>query len=230
MRPDFKLQTPREELRVPIYPATRVARYVGALAGTVRTWFDGRAAHAELPHRGAILPRAGTGRLSFIEMVEAHVLLTLKKGFKLPPKNVRRAMEYLRESNIPLEALAHKNLRADRTHLYLAIKDAMLSLSEGGQYVEHAIIEDGLSRLEFGSDGFASSYAPNFGPHEDLIILTPFQNGGRPTLRHIGVAADAISDRYLAGETVHDLAKDYGVKSDEILAAINWCEHFGIAA
>lgn len=43
---------------------------------------------------------------------------------------------------------------------------------------------------------------------------------GRPCLSETGIPVDAVSDRFVAGESIHDLADDYAVEPATIEAAL----------
>ena len=56
-----------------------------------------------------------------------------------------------------------------------------------------------------------------------LVVIDPALSAGRPVITGTGLATEVIAERYKAGESVSDLAKDYERKEEEIEEAIR-CE------
>jgi uncharacterized protein (DUF433 family) len=134
-------------------------------------------------------------------------------------------MDFLREVGGDLHFLASQDFYHDRTNLFLKVGDKFISLSERGQLVEENIIAEGLKQLYYWGDGYAARFYPRFAEeHQKVIMLDPTVNFGRPCLAELGVSADAVAERFRAGEKMTDLAKDYGAKAEEIEEAIRWHE------
>ncbi len=151
------------------------------------------------------------------------MLLAIRRGYGIPLKRLRDAMEYLREKGGDLLFLAHKNFKHDNQHLYVQQDDYLLSLSERGQQVEPRIIADGLKQIVYGEDGYADRFYPQMnGQEQKVIMLAPAMGFGRPVLARKGVAVHAIARRFEAGEHVSDLAEDYGATVTEIEDALRW--------
>jgi uncharacterized protein (DUF433 family) len=55
------------------------------------------------------------------------------------------------------------------------------------------------------------------------IVIDPERGFGRPTLAGKGVRVDIVVERYRAGETIEELARDYGVSVELIDDAVR-CE------
>ena len=56
-----------------------------------------------------------------------------------------------------------------------------------------------------------------------MVVIDPRLSGGRPVLAGTGLATELIAERYKAGESVEDLAKDYEREESEIEEAVR-CE------
>ena len=61
------------------------------------------------------------------------------------------------------------------------------------------------------------------------VVIDPYVSFGRPVLVGTGIPTAVIAARYKAGESVDDLADDYGRSREEIEEAIR-CERFREAA
>lgn len=225
----MKLSAPEEVKIVPAYRLAEAAHYLGASPSTLRSWFRGRSYKAAGQQRRAlpVLGQHGAAAetLSFLDLVEAHILHAIRRGYGIPLVGFRKAMEYLREINPDLHFLAHEDFRYDRRNLFLRMEDRLVSLSERGQVVSQEIIEEGLKRLDYGADGFASRFfLPIAHSERHTIALDPTLGFGRPVIARLGIKAEVIGDRFAAGESIADMADDYGAKAKEIEDALRWCK------
>lgn len=223
----MKLHTPEELKIVPAYRLAEAARYLGASPSTLGGWFRGRnyKSGGQKRRTTPVLGQHGqqTDALSFLDLVEAHLLQAIRRGFHIPLNRFRKAMEYLREIYPDLHYLAHKDFCCDRRDLFLKVEDRLVSLSERGQIVSEKIIEEGLKRLDYGTDGFASRlFLPT--PHTErrTIAIDPSIGFGRPMIARLGIKAEVIGERFAAGEGVEAIASDYGAKTIEIEDALRW--------
>lgn len=225
----MKLPAPAEIKIVPAYRLAEAARYLGASASTLGGWFRGRTYKAAGQQRRArpVLGQHGQAgdTLSFLDLIEAHMLQAIRRGYGIPLNRFRKAMEFLREINPDLHFLAHKNFRHDRRDLFLQMEDRLVSLSERGQVVSEDIIAEGLQRLDYGKDGFASRLFLHLpGSDRNTIALDPTLGFGRPVIGRLGIKAEAVGERFAAGEGIADIATDYGAEIMEIEDALRWCK------
>lgn len=216
---------PMPDNLMPIYPLAQVARVVGCNAGTLQTWMRGRNYTSGGQKRrskplfgNASIPRSA---LTFLDLIEAHMLNLVRKGYGIPMKNFRSAMEYLHGIGGNIHFLAHKDFVHDKRHLYLKADKHLISLSERGQHVNTIVISEGLQQLMYGEDGYADRFFPLIGgKRQQNVMLTPSTGYGQPALARIGVNVSAISSRFDAGEHISDIALDYGATNEEIEEAI----------
>lgn len=210
---------------LPVYPLAQVARIVGCNAGTLRVWMRGRN-YVSGGERRRTKPMFGNSShprsaLTFLDLVEAHMLNLVRKGYGIPMKNFRAAMEYLHETSGDTHFLAHQDFVHDKRHLYLKADKRLISLSERGQHVDTVIISDGLQQLMYGEDGYADRFFPLIGgKQQQAVMINPAIGYGQPTLTRLGVNISAITSRFDAGEHLADLASDYGATSEELEEAL----------
>jgi uncharacterized protein (DUF433 family) len=214
---------------LPAYPLAAVARFVGSKPSTLRAWFRGRDYMVGDQKRRSkpILPtKSVSGEpLSFIDLVEAHVFLLIRKSYRIPRRNILTAREHLEKLKGGLMCLAHKDFYLDNRQLYVQLDGQLISLSERGQVVDKEIIAKGLSQLNYGSDGYASEFFPSIGGVEQRnFVISPSRNFGRLSIARLGVSADIIAARFVRGEKISDIAEDYAASLDEIEEAIRWRE------
>jgi len=220
---------PAEVKLLPAYSLAEAARYLGSHPSTLRAWFRGRPYRAKGENRYAkavLSPAQSAGEpLSFLDVVEAHVLLAIRKGYRIPLRRFRVAMEHLREIGGDLHFLAHREFCHDDRDLFLKPEEMLISLSERGQVVDRQIVAGGLKQLVYGSDGYADQFYPRLGQQlQKVIVLDARVNSGKPCLARLGVGTQVIAGRFAAGERIVDLAQAYGATRDEIEEALRWDE------
>jgi uncharacterized protein (DUF433 family) len=161
--------------------------------------------------------------LTFLDMVEAHILVVLRKGYRIPMKNYRAAIDELRKMGEGIHFIAHKDFVYDKKHLYIKAEKYLISLSERGQHVDRDIISEGLKQLMYGEDGYVDRFYPKIdGKLQETVMITPTIGYGQPTIARLGVNTEAIAARFFAGEHMPDLEADYGATQAEIEDALRW--------
>jgi uncharacterized protein (DUF433 family) len=210
---------------LPVYPLAQVARIVGSNAGTLQTWIRGRT-YVSGGEKRRTKPMLGSSSqprsaLTFLDLVEAHMLHLVRKGYGIPLKNFRAAVEYLHGIGGNIHFLAHQDFVHDKRHLYLKADRTLISLSERGQHVNTVVISDGLKQLMYGEDGYADRFFPLIGgKRQEAVMINPSIGYGQPTLARLGVNTAAIAARFEAGESLADLAADYGATHEELEDAL----------
>jgi uncharacterized protein (DUF433 family) len=228
---DVAASKPDEIKFLPAYTLADAARLIGSNPSTLRVWFHGRrpyqsTARYQKEVKRVLIPHAGAGEpLSFIDIVLAHVLHLIRHQYRIPLKNVRRATEYIKQTKGDLLFLASRDFYVDYRHLFLEIGKYLISLSESGQIVDKTIVAKGLKQLTYGKDGYAGQFFPAMnGRLQRDFAIDPAVNFGRLSIARLAVDTNAVADRFVAGEKISTIAKDYGATSDEVEDAIRWHE------
>jgi uncharacterized protein (DUF433 family) len=227
-----------ELLEMPNYRLPEAAHYLRVPLSTLRSWIFGQVyvtregvqsskAIINIPHD------VGPPRLSFVNMVEAHVLSGIRyhHGVSLPA--VRRAVSYLEKESGSKHPLAHEEFLTDGVNLFVE-RLGLLNVSAPGQYAMLEILYALLRRVECDDHGLAIrlypfSRRPTLSPAGVLedspraVVIDPRVAFGRPVLAGTGITTLSIAERFDAGEEVEELAADYGRSSREIHEAIR-CE------
>ena len=211
---------------VPRYTIAEAARYLKLAPATLRSWVKGR----PYPRRGGPgyfepliqPPHPHEPRLSFSNLIEAHVLRALRVEHDVAMRKVREA---LRESQSKLgidRLLLRRELTTSGGELFLEIYGDLLSLSKSGQYALKKVLESHLSRVEYDLSDWAARLYP-FAHQESearVIAIDPYLAFGRPIVARRGISTAAIIDRIDAGEQPDEVAKDYDLRIDEIDEAL----------
>ena len=224
---------PRE---LPNYRLPEAAHYLRIPLSTLRSWIFGQdyPTAQGMRHSDPIvrIPEAPPPRLSFINMVEAHVLSGIRyhHGVTLPA--VRRAVKYLEHEYGSTHPLAEEDFQTDGVHLFVD-RLGLLNVSAPGQYAMREILGALLRRVERDDHGLAIRLYPfsrrpivtpaGLEASPRAIVIDPRLGFGRPVLAGTGITTLAIAERFDAGEGIDELAADYGRAVSEIQEALR-CE------
>jgi len=222
----------QKALLAPRYGITEAARLIPGLSPTtLRSWAMGRPYPLRRGGQGFFepvleLPEPGESMLSFINLVEAHILFGLRSNREISIPNLRTAIAYAEKEHGIKHLLAHEDVRATPGNLFLDHYGALVNLTKAGQLGMREILHAYLRRLTHGQSGLAVSLSPilPWAPdRQDYLIDTRFAYG-RPIIVKHGVPVEVVADRYDGGESEETLARDYGLKIQEIRTAIAYAQ------
>jgi uncharacterized protein (DUF433 family) len=164
-------------------------------------------------HRQASIP--------FIGFAEAFVLSSFRKA-GLPLQRIRPAVEILAKEIGVEHALASKSLYTDGAEVLFdygnrtGSKDLMdLTVVRTQQRQFTKIVHGYLKRIDFGGDGWADSIRLSTYSAAEVIV-DPRVGFGLPVLADGGARVEDLVDRFRAGDSVHELADDFGVPSEQV--------------
>jgi uncharacterized protein (DUF433 family) len=213
----------------PAYGLTEAARYVKVAPATLRSWVAGR----PYPKAGGKVgqfrplihpPKTRPPVLTFWNLIEAHVLRALRVEHSVSMEAVRKALLYAEERLQIQRLLLSKELCTEAGRVFLDRYGQLIDLSASGQIALRRVFDDHLRRVEWGEWQFPVRLYP-FLSIEALttdrpIAIDPAIAFGRPILVRAGVATNTIAERVDSGETVADIAEDYGLTPQEIEQAV----------
>jgi len=229
----YKVNDPRF---APAYSVADAARYLRMPTETLRSWVFGRwypvvgqskrsrpLIHLDDPRRRY---------LSFINLVEAHVLAAIRRhhGVKLP--KVRSALEYVKRQFQIERPLINEGFQTDSLELFVERYGDLINASREGQQAMKEIINVYLERIERNTKGFPiklylftrdtdSDAAPRSDPR--VVVMNPAVSFGRPVIAGTGIPVLSIYERYKAGDSVAELAQDFRLDTSAVEEAIR-CE------
>ena len=211
----------------PAYSLAEAARYLKLPAATLRSWVVGRAypkGESVATFRPLLKPaRKHPPLLSFYNLIEAHVLRSLRTEHGVAIRELRRAITYA-ERTLKIERLLlNKDLRTHAGEVFLDEYGKLISLSTSGQIAMRRMLEEHLKRVEWDQWQFPVRLYPYVSAEpttERPIAIDPDIAFGRPVVIRAGVSTEAIAGRIDAGETVEALAEDYDLKPEEIEEAV----------
>jgi uncharacterized protein (DUF433 family) len=165
--------------------------------------------------------------LSFMNLVEAHVLDAIRREHEIPLPKVRTALGYLRSKFPSKHPLADHSFETDGLDLFIEKYGRLINISSSGQLEMRNVVEAYLRRIERDPKGIPIRLYPFIRKRQldepKAIVIDPRVSFGRPVLTGTGIATAVIAQRYKAGESIDDLAEDYGRQRIEIEEAIR-CE------
>jgi len=212
----------------PAYAPAEAARYLKLPVATLRSWVAGRP-YPTAEGLGRFQPLIHPARkqpptLSFWNLIEAHVLRSLRTDHGVSIRAVRQALSYAEQSLKVQRLLLRKELRTDAGKVFLDRYGELIDLSASGQLAMRQLLEEHLKRIEWDEWQFPVRLYPFLSVESTSaakpIAIDPKIAFGRPVVIRVGVSTAAIADRIDAKETVEDLAADYGVSTTEIEQAV----------
>ncbi|MEO5799168.1 MAG: DUF433 domain-containing protein [Gemmatimonadales bacterium] len=222
----FAGQDPRQ---VPAYGLAEAARYLRLPSATLRSWVVGRAyaiTGGSRRFQPLIRPADPKGpNLSFLNLIEAHVLRALRQQHRISIRDVRTAIGYAQDQLGIENLLLDRSLLTDGKDLFLERYGELLSLSRTGQIFLRRVLEDHLARIDWDTERYPVRLYPFTGEDHGLAVPRPIAMDpqiafGRPVIASAGVTTQAVAARVDAGEELAGIAEDYGITVAEVEEAI----------
>lgn len=197
---------------------------------TLRAWFLGQHYETGGARRQFAAPlriaQKSPPLLSFLNLVEAHVLDGIRRHHGVTLQNVRKALAYLEKHYPSRHPLADRRFETDGLDLFIEHYGKLINISREGQVIMRGIVAAYLKRVERDPQGIPIRlfpYTRHREPEEPMsVVIDPRIAFGRPVLIGTGIATEIIADRYKAGESIDELADDYDRGRDEIEEAIRY--------
>ena len=221
----------------PLYTVGEAARWLAVPASTLSTWARG---HTRLRPSAAdvsgdpvltTVKRLGGPRgpdIPFVGLAEGLVLTAMRRS-GVPLQRIRPALAAMeKEFGLP-HALASRKLYTDGAEVLFdyavdaddavagAVKELVVVRS--GQRVLNAVVEQYLSRVTYGEDGYASLLRlPGY--TEADVVADPLRSFGRPVFSRGGARVDDALAMFRGGESLETVAEEYRVPPAELEDAV----------
>jgi uncharacterized protein (DUF433 family) len=202
-----------------LFTLRETATYLGLPESTLRSW--ARPGDAAQPVITCLPARGKEATVPFIGFAEAYVLSAFRRA-GVPMQRIRPAVGVL-SSGIGVEhALASKRLYTDGAEVLYDFASNEhdeelrgLTVVRTGQRQFAEVVRDYLKRITYGDDGWASRVRLPTYRHTDVIV-DPRRAFGMPLVIHGGARVEDLVDRFVAGDTLADIAEDFGVPAPEV--------------
>jgi len=226
--PDLTLYGGRDPRDAPRYSFPEAARATGIPVSTLRAWTVGQRYRRkdDLGFFEPVLqrPNASDNRLSFFNLIEAHVLRALRTVHDVDLGKVRYAIQLAEQDLGTTRLLLDRRLKTAGGTLFFDRYTELLELSPSQQIAMRTILDAYMQRVAYDDSKLPAEFFPFEHVPENadrkVIVIAPFISFGRAILRRTGVSTRAIVQRLDAGETLADLLNDYGLTEAELEEAV----------
>lgn len=230
IKPDEKRATIFD---TPAYHVNEAAKILGLPTATVNSWCFGQTYHATSGEKKlfkAVIQPADSRRklLSFTNLCELHVLSVIRRHHKISLPKVRSSVEYLKKRLSANRPLIDRQFHTNGIDLFVEHASQLLNVSREGQEALRGEFADALARIERDSHGapirlFPFSRTTSSGSSQPkLVVIDPQLSFGRPVLAKVSIPTEIIVDRFRAGDSLMEMAKDYRVDENEIEEALRF--------
>jgi uncharacterized protein (DUF433 family) len=218
----LKLIANDERLEFPLYGLAEAALYLRVPIKTLEYWAFGRKPVLPVIDPASKQPRA----LSFMNLLECHMLASMRSLYDLRLPKIRRAVLHLNKTSGFKHPLIEEPLYTNRVDVLIKQIDKLVNISRGGQLVIPEIVEAHLERVEYDKTQGVFRFYPfvreRIAGEPKLIMINPSLGFGKPVVAGTGISTAVIASRFNARESVPDLAKEYGLDTKQIEEAIRW--------
>ena len=211
----------RDPLDIPAYTFTEAARYLRLPLATVRVWSLGQRYETAAGGKKSqpLIEIADVSALSFRNVIELHVLSSIRRKHRVKMKAVRSALQFLKRQLNIQHPLAAQEMVTDGKDLFIERYGKLVNISSGGQLEMKHVVDAYLARIERDARGLPIRLFPftrtQLEGAPKSIAMSPTVQFGRPCIAGTGIATSVIAERYHAGESHEKLAEDY---EQEIIA------------
>ncbi|MFN2529681.1 MAG: DUF433 domain-containing protein [Pyrinomonadaceae bacterium] len=221
----------RDPREIPAYRVTDAASYLGIPVTTLRAWGRGMNYGQPGGAKGYFrpvfsLPDPEQSLLSYFNLVEAFVLSSLRRKHLLKLFKIRLAIDSLRERFKSTHPLAEHEFQTNGVDLFIEEYGELINLSRVEQLTMREVLEAYLTRVEHDPAGQAARLYPFIrltGTDQPRnIVINPYVSFGKPVIAGTGLPTRVVAERFKAGDSITEIAADYGRKEEEIDDAIRY--------
>lgn len=231
----FDLYDGKDPRTLPLYSVRGAAFLLALHPATLRTWIYGRARRGG--EGGTLEPLIQTplaGRLSFVNLTEAHVLAAIRRRHGVPLPKVRQALDFIKRRNpTSLHPLVEEDFETNGVDLFVRHFEGPVNASRGGQMAIKEVIEVHLHRIARDDSGLPVRLFPfvRTQTHSSLealrddpktIVVDPAMSFGQPILSGTNISTQTLISRFRAGDSIIELADDFELKSQLVEDAIRY--------
>ena len=202
-----------------MYTIADAARHLRLNPATLRAWVKGAGRQAP------VIALDGDGEyLSFFNLVEAHVLSSVRRQHHLSLQRIRAALEYVKLGLGIQRPLIDKRFSTDGVDLFVTHLGLLLNCSRRGQQAMKPVMALYLKQIEWDAEGLPARLYPmshSGGERaQSLIVVSPTLAFGRPVINGSGVPVEEIVSRHRAGDSVRELEDAFGLSRHAITEAL----------
>jgi uncharacterized protein (DUF433 family) len=228
----------RDPRDVPVYSVAEAAGFLRLPVTTLRQWVQGgkHSTRAGLRHARPVIriPASRPPTLTFWNLAEAHVLAAIRREHGVSLQSVLRALNYVvRELKQP-RPLIGQDFLTDGMTLFverlekMANEDAgvksLVNASSHGQLAARQLLEGALARVSRDPNGRIERIYPWVKKLDEprRVEIDPRRAFGRPVVINTRVPADELAERFGAGDSLDDIARDFRIDRSVVEGVLQW--------
>lgn len=203
-----------DKFRDPMMTPKETARHLRIPVSTVYYWLGENAAGEPLVHR-VPSARRGMPSVPFIAVVEAYVLRTLREA-GYTKSRIREIADHVRRDYGTPYGLATKRFAHDGIDIYIDDGGDLARVTDKQMPIREMIAGD-LKYITWDeTDGYPNRLRLKQYPDSAPVILDPRFGWGSPVVESNRVPIDAVADMWMAGDSIHDVAYEYGLSESQV--------------
>jgi hypothetical protein len=192
---------------LPAYGIAEAAQYLLVPRATLRSWVVGMSYGSDGERRffKPVIQPAATSpvALSFINLVEAHVLAAIRRKHRVDMPSVRRTIAFLKKEFGSPHPLADHKFETDGVDLFISHYGDFISVSQGGQLAVRDLLKAHLRRIDRDDKGFPLRLYPFTRVDENdqpkNVVIDSFISFGKAVITGTGVSTDIVAERFQGG-------------------------------
>lgn len=230
-----------DRFETPLYTVAEAATYLGVPNSTFQSWTRGytnrpkgrRIVKGE-PVVTAFDSRGGRASVPFVGLAEGMVLAAIRRQ-GVPLQRIRPALDALKAELGLAHALASRRLYTDGAEVLYDYAERHkedpearvareLVVVRNNQRVFSEIVEDYLSRLQFGDDGnVVTIRLPGY--ERAQVVVDANRSWGKPIFLNGGARITDALERFWAGDDLDEVAEEFGVPRQQLEDALRVASH-----
>lgn len=215
---------------MPAYRLSDAAKYLDIAPPTLRSWIKGY----YYPVKGGrkffkpvfSLPDPDLPLLSYTNLVEAFVLSSLRRKHCIDLYKIRKAIASLKRTFASPHPLAEHRFETNGVDIFVEQYGDLINVGLDDQLAMRQVLQEYLMRVEHDPSGKAARLYPfirlNGTAQPKHVVINPYVSFGKPVIAGTGLPTRVVAERFKAGDTIPQLASDYGRKEEEIDDAIRY--------
>jgi len=212
----------------PAYGLPEAAVYLKVPYQTLRYWLTG------FNRRPPVVVPAETVpvRLSFLNLLECHVLAGMRKMYDVKLPKVRSALNKVTKDFPQPHPLIGEVFLTDRRDLFVEKLGKIINVSQHGQ-MDLNFYHIHLERVAVDPNGLFRffPFVVQPGPSEPKTIeINPMIGFGKPVIAGTAISTAIIASRFIARESIEELAAEYDCTAQQVEEAIRWERPLPVAA
>lgn len=209
---------------LPAYTFADAAKYLRLPAPTLRSWSVGTGRTVPV----FTMDDPDKQFLSFMNLIEAHILAGIRRKHGIGLPQVRRALDYVQQRCGVNRPLIDQSFQTDGRFLFIEQLERLINASKGGQMAMPDLLPQ-LNRIDRDPQGLPLKLYPftrasdshSSANDPKIVVMNPRVSFGCPSVG--GIATSTIWNRFRAGDSPSELSRDYGLPPEAIEEAIR-CE------